>query len=47
MKYFVDWFKSQTANQPDDQNVLYDLPNYYATAFEFVAIGAAELELSN
>lgn len=47
MNYFVDWFKSQTANQPDDQNVLDDLPNYYATAFEFVAIGAAEIELAN
>jgi len=47
LNYNVDWFKSQTANQPDDQNVLDDLPAYYATAFKFVAIGAAELELAN
>jgi len=47
MGYFGDWFKSQIGNKPDNQNVLDDLHHYYATAFEFVAIGAAELELSD
>ncbi len=47
MVYFGDWFKSQIGNQPDFQNVLDDLHYYYATAFEFVAIGAAELEFSD
>ena len=44
MAHFADWFKLQVRNQPDSQNVLDDLHHYYATAFEFVAIGATEFE---
>lgn len=47
MGFFSQWFKSQVGNHPDSQNVMDDLHHYYATAFEFVAIGAAALELSD
>lgn len=43
MNYFSDWFKSAIGRHRDPQNVLSDIGEYYATAFEFVAIGAANL----
>jgi len=45
MGYFREWFKSQVAGRPDSHNVLVEIQTYYATVFEFVAIGAANLEL--
>lgn len=41
--YFVDWFEQQVIGEPDDQGILDEIDNYYATAFEFVAIGASYL----
>jgi hypothetical protein len=41
---FAQWFRSQVQGLGDPSGVLHDLDRYYATAFEFVAIGAAKLE---
>jgi len=41
MNSFARWFRSQVGSHPDTLNVLQDIDKYYATAFEFVAIGAA------
>jgi hypothetical protein len=42
MEYFAEWFIKETR---DDNNIdfLEDLKTYYATAFEFIAIGACHL----
>jgi hypothetical protein len=41
MEFFGRWFKAQVTRHPDNQHVLDDIHLYSATAFEFVAIGAA------
>jgi len=46
MGYFSEWFQKQVGNQPDSYHIKNDMRNYYSIAFEYVAIGAAELELS-
>ena len=46
MGCFGDWFRREVGNHPDPQDVLGEIEHYHATAFEFVAIGAASLELS-
>lgn len=43
MKYFTEWFISQVGSGEGKNYFLDDLHQYYATAFEFVAIGATEL----
>jgi hypothetical protein len=43
MDFFGRWFGQQVAGENDSHEVLRDMNSYYATAFEFVAIGAAEL----
>jgi hypothetical protein len=43
MDFFARWFCQQAAGEPDGHRVLDDMKSYYATAFEFVAIGAAHL----
>lgn len=43
MDVFAEWFKSQVGSHPDPYGVLNDIHRYFATAFEFVAIGAAQL----
>lgn len=43
MTFFAEWFKNQVVNRDDEYNVLAKIETYYATAFEFVAIGAAHL----
>jgi hypothetical protein len=44
MEVFAGWFRRETSGAPDPNGVLDDLKSYYATAFEFIAIGAAALE---
>lgn len=41
MKYFSQWFRAQVAGSDDENTVLLEIDRYYATAFEFVAVGAA------
>ena len=43
MPDFAEWFGEQVAGQPDPENVLSEIHQYYSTAFEFVALGAAAL----
>jgi hypothetical protein len=43
MSDFAEWFTRQVHGKDDSEGVLAELPHYYATAFEFVAIGAAKL----
>lgn len=43
MDNFAKWFKERVTGKDDDQNVLREIDKYYATAFEFVAIGSALL----
>ena len=40
MPYFADWFREEAGNEAE---TLSDLESYYATAFEFVAIGAMKM----
>jgi hypothetical protein len=44
MNFFSQWFRQQVAGENDDYRVLDDMKSYYATAFEFVSIGAAHLD---
>ena len=44
MKLFGEWFKQQVAGGSNPWRILEDITSYYATAFEFVAIGAAHLD---
>lgn len=44
MPCFGAWFRNQVIHHTDVSNVRADLETYYATAFEFIAIGAASLE---
>jgi hypothetical protein len=41
MAFFGEWFREQVAGENDERRVLADVTSYYATAFEFVVIGAA------
>ena len=41
MSIFSEWFASQVDCQSASASVLKDLDQYYAAAFEMVAIGAA------
>ena len=43
MPFFSEWFREQVAGEGDDRRVLDDVDSYYATAFEYVAIGAAHV----
>lgn len=43
MDFFAHWFKEQMSGDDDAYNVLDEIGTYYATAFEFVAIGAAHI----
>jgi hypothetical protein len=43
MDFFGQWFKRQVSLCNDEHEVLDEISRYYATAFEFVAIGAAHL----
>ncbi|MFN3648197.1 MAG: hypothetical protein ACK47B_01350 [Armatimonadota bacterium] len=45
MRIFANWVREQ-ADAGTDARVLDELETYYATAFEFIAIGAAERELT-
>jgi hypothetical protein len=45
MAWFMDWMYSNFAQDISKHGLNADLPRYYATAFENVAIGAAYLEL--
>jgi hypothetical protein len=44
MRYFAGWFATQVKGAADEQYVLNDVHEYYATAFEYITIGAAELQ---
>lgn len=45
MTYFSEWFVEETKTADDDiDDLRIDLRTYYATAFEFIAIGAAHIE---
>ena len=47
MNDFAEWFTSQVHGKEDSEGILTQAPRYYATAFEFVAIGAAKLVQDN
>ncbi len=44
MGTFADWFTKQVGNDHGVEDMRLDLSGYYATAFEFIAIGAMEVE---
>lgn len=44
LPFFNQWFKTQVAEHLDNERVLDEVHLYSATAFEFVAIGAAHME---
>jgi hypothetical protein len=44
MVCFQDWFKREVQGAEDPHNILDRMDTYYATAFEFVAIGAMCME---
>lgn len=43
MDYFGEWFRSKAAACEDENGVLNEIDGYYATAFEFIPIGASYL----
>ncbi|MHC9540482.1 MAG: ankyrin repeat domain-containing protein [Vulcanimicrobiota bacterium] len=47
MDVFGKWFRKETENYSDPTDVRNDMETYFATAFEFVAIGAAALKGEN
>lgn len=42
---FETWFKAQVEGEEDPNGVLEEIGKYHATAFEYVAIGAAKLQI--